>query len=748
MGDQNIQGIIPLNDDTWHGEPCDLESRVAYLTSAPEINPVTESEPAVEIPGFSDTDPFDIFGGSLIDPGMDAELDDEIFPDAHSNLTDWDVVEGDDFQTSQIASADISREVLTDVGCSPSELQLDAQTGPVISESRHLAMFSRDLLTNCSAVSSIVMPWEQGIFRDIFSDEPVIDLVPPMRIDCEPLQCDTSLEPQLVGRLVASATEYESQHPVFMDVISSKDDLGYVDKLALLRERALSKLLAVVEFSLEASSTGRQIASMNCGDPSRTDAFGILDAVVGLRSPYTLTKRANALMGYLHWSSRTGGLSKDPFNEESVWVYLSHLRESGASPTKGDSLLSSLRFARYVLGFDSLDPAINSRRLVGICELMAAGKRILKQAKVLQVSQVLRLHQLLVDSDVHICDRAICAYMLLALYGRCRHSDLQMIKSVECDFDEQKGGFVVVHTACHKTGRSAALKSTLLPIIIPARGVDGKVYAGIAINLLRQCGLMIEHDVDGPLLRAPLGVADFLQRGMTSQESSMSLRKLLGLPEPDATTGGENVSSHSLKATCLSWCAKRGLSPSSRSMLGRHTSVLNETFAIYSRDLMVAPAVELQKLIDEISEGTFSPDAPRSSFFATSSAEAAKMVHSVKTELDQAGNGLSEPVLEVIDVYDSGESSSDEEGCCQPSSDEDIPPDCKHRVKRYRPRISKTETWFAHRKSGILHKKDDETSLYWDREYLMCGKLVTDMYEKCSEAGSLNTLCRVCIRRS
>ena len=323
-----------------------------------------------------------------------------------------------------------------------------------------------------------------------------------------------------------------------------------------------------------------------------------------------------------------------------------------------------------------------------------------------------------------------------------------MIKSVECDFDEQKGGFVVVHTACHKTGRSAALKSTLLPIIIPARGVDGKVYAGIAINLLRQCGLMIEHDVDGPLLRAPLGVADFLQRGMTSQESSMSLRKLLGLPEPDATIGGENVSSHSLKATCLSWCAKRGLSPSSRSMLGRHTSVLNETFAIYSRDLMVAPAVELQKLIDEISEGTFSPDAPRSSFFATPSAEAAKMVHSVKTELDQAGNGLSESVLEVIDVYDSGESSSDEEGCCQPSSDEDIPPDCKHRVKRYRPRISQTETWFAHRKSGILHKKDDETSLYWDREYLMCGKLVTDMYEKCSEAGSLNTLCRLCLRRS
>ena len=743
-----MQGIIPLNDDTWHDEPSDHESGIAHLSAAPESDPVTESKPAVEIPGFSDPDVRDIFGESQVVTGMDAEFDHESFPDAHSNFSDWNLVEGDDSHVHRDASADTPRDYCTDFGYSPSEELHEAQTGPVVSESRHLAMFSRDLLTNCSAVSSIVMPWEQGIFREIFSDEPLTDLVPSMHIECEPLQSNTSLEPQLIGQLVASATIYESQRPVFMEVISCKDDLGYVDKLALIRERALSKLLAVVEFSLEASSTGRHIASMSCGDPNRSDAFGILDAVVGLRSPYTLTKRANALMGYLHWSSRAGELHRDPFNEESVWVYLSQLRETGASPTKGDNLLSALRFARYVLGFDSLDTAINSRRLVGICELMTAGKRILKQAKVLEVAQVLQLHQLMCDSDVHLCDRAICAYMLLALYGRCRHSDLQMIKSVECDFEDQHGGFVIVRTACHKTGRSAALKSTLLPIIIPARGVDGKVYAGMAINLLEQCGLVVGDNVDGPLLRAPLGVADFLQRGMTSQESSMTLRKLLGLPEPDSAVGGENVSSHSLKATCLSWCAKRGLSPSSRSMLGRHTSVLNETFAIYSRDLMVAPAVELQKLIDEISMGVFCPDAPRSNFFAAPQTDAVHDAPAVKTECDGAGHALGEPTMEVIDVYDSGESSSDEDGCCQPSSDEEEPHDCKHRVKRYRPKISQNETWYAHRKSKILHKKDDQTSLFWDREYLMCGKLVTDMYEKCSESGSLNTLCRVCLRRS
>ena len=55
-------------------------------------------------------------------------------------------------------------------------------------------MFSRDLLTNCSAVSSIVMPWEQGIFREIFLDEPLSSVVPQMPLDTELEQLDPGLE--------------------------------------------------------------------------------------------------------------------------------------------------------------------------------------------------------------------------------------------------------------------------------------------------------------------------------------------------------------------------------------------------------------------------------------------------------------------------------------------------------------------------------------------------------------------------
>ena len=89
----------------------------------------------------------------------------------------------------------------------------------------------------------------------------------------------------------------------------------------------------------------------------------------------------------------------------------------------------------------------------------------------------------------------------------------------------------------------------------------------------------------------------------------------MNLEEPVKGSDVEVVSSHSLKATLLAWCARYGLSPQSRSMLGRHSSCLAETFAIYSRDLVCAPVAELQGVVDAIHNGSFFPDDQRSGFF-------------------------------------------------------------------------------------------------------------------------------------
>lgn len=178
----------------------------------------------------------------------------------------------------------------------------------------------------------------------------------------------------------------------------------------------------------------------------------------------------------------------NPFTEEVFWRYLCHLSDSQAAPTKASDAMSSMRFAQHVLWFDCLDLATRSRRLSGLSDIMLSEKRVLKQATVLQVAQVRKLHTLLSDARTHEIDMVMSAYVLLALYGRCRRSDLAFIESVSHDFSKL-GGFIEVSTRCHKSGRSARQKSQLLPILVPAVGVTGHMWLGEAVDAFVQVGL-------------------------------------------------------------------------------------------------------------------------------------------------------------------------------------------------------------------------------------------------------------------
>ena len=73
---------------------------------------------------------------------------------------------------------------------------------------------------------------------------------------------------------------------------------------------------------------------------------------------------------------------------------------------------------------------------------------------------------------------------------------------------------------------------------------------------------------------------------------------------------GPRVSSHSLKATALSWASKFGLPIPDKAILGRHASATTEAHAIYSRDLAVASVMKLQDIILRISRLEFQPDNP------------------------------------------------------------------------------------------------------------------------------------------
>ena len=236
-------------------------------------------------------------------------------------------------------------------------------TEPTVPERVHDAMFARALLTNCRT-SSITFPWEQGIYTELFSDEPGIEnLVPTMQISDF---CNFGIdpEPHSVAQVVADVATCSDPRSIFSVYVACSDEDRFQSKQTQIRNAAICKLLVVVNHDLEASSTGRHILALGTESQSSEDEHAIMDAVVGIRSPATLMKRANSLLSFLRWFASSGIVNMGPFNEQSVWMFMSFLKESSAPATKGESTMSALRFAHFVLGFDTLGPVLSSRRLV------------------------------------------------------------------------------------------------------------------------------------------------------------------------------------------------------------------------------------------------------------------------------------------------------------------------------------------------------------------------------------------------
>ena len=77
---------------------------------------------------------------------------------------------------------------------------------------------------------------------------------------------------------------------------------------------------------------------------------------------------------------------------------------------------------------------------------------------------------------------------------------------------------------------------------------------------------------------------------------------------------GRRVTSHSLKATCLSYAAKRGISLPARLVLGYHTA--GHTMPLTSsRDGAAHPLLVLERLLAEIRSGRFCPDETLNNHF-------------------------------------------------------------------------------------------------------------------------------------
>ena len=544
-----------------------------------------------------------------------ARLADELSLEQNSQLTDWEGQDLDfenmDQVTPTIASVEPLNPFLVPGSASGVSSIFNSlkdtrdESEPCQSSETFSKIVAHSVVSQTSAHLP-AMPWETGPTKSIFSDDAftVGSLSVPIenalhRSDCQP--DELALEISAVTKAVATdTTVYRS---LSSRAIKNLADTDFDTRQEELRQLAVDKWLCIVRNHTLSSQVGQQILSQFNLD--RVDeARNIINAVIGTRSSTTAISRANAILRYLRWVNDTDE-DADPQTEDAAWEYVKHLRSSGAAATTGSSWLSAVRYAIYIFGYDNMLSIANSRRIAGQCDVMYVDKDTLNQAPPFTLSQVKELHRMLDSDSIDPFDRAFVAYVLTGIYTRSRHSDLRKIYRIILDVDEQ-GGFVELQTRHHKTAKSALKKSIPLPILAPARGVDGSVWPMKVLAAFEGVGLSFNGYLNQPLFK-PIDAQGFLcKRGITSEETNDFIELLF----PNAS-----LSSHSCKCTCLTWAAKYGLSLPDRNILGRHADATRDTSAVYSRDLCAPAVLSLQKVIDAIRGGSFNPDDTRKGYF-------------------------------------------------------------------------------------------------------------------------------------
>ena len=189
------------------------------------------------------------------------------------------------------------------------------------------------------------------------------------------------------------------------------------------------------------------------------------------------------------------------------------------------------------------------------------------------------LHGLKNRCDV---DRIFVGHLLHLLYARARFSDL--LAATELFLDEEEA-YLELGTTLHKGARSMDARSKLLPIVAPAVGIHGDNWAKVYMALRRKAGLKNPDKEPAPMLLAPKrGASGWDERYITSQEMNQFIKRLFA--DGGRQIAGRKLTTHSMKATGLSWCSKMGVSQEHRSILARHATSVQGATVLYSRDLL------------------------------------------------------------------------------------------------------------------------------------------------------------------
>ena len=450
--------------------------------------------------------------------------------------------------------------------------------------------------------SSLKFPWECGAMSLVFGGELQQALrVKPIFPPEPPVFSNNNEQPvEDIGSLLKHAS------PAYLAVAKTRR-LAVSKTMTCNREVILKKWRSVFYHNIDASSVGQQLQGLG----SDVEQLGVLEEVFAGKSDGTLSKRVNSLTKFVQFLQSQHGQDYVciPFRSHDVLDYMRWLKICSKFSCMRD-FSQALLFAEHVAGLGTegymLNPSVK-----GLVRESYFHRDELKQSRALSVKEVMRLESALIGGACHEIDCYFAGIILFMLYGRARVSDVRGI-SWSC-VDKSDGadgvGYVEMRTFDHKGSRRSRASGIPLILLAPAFGLCEQSWGYAFIRVANKFGFDFSNGFEGPILQTLDSTGRFTGQPMKTDDATKMIntliRNILG-------SVGPGLTSHGIKATVLTWCAKYGMSEDDRHVLGGHSISGKKTMFGYSRDFISAPVRRMEGMIDAIRQGIFRPDSTRS----------------------------------------------------------------------------------------------------------------------------------------
>lgn len=515
---------------------------------------------------------------------------------------------------------------------------------------------------------------------------------------------------------------------------------------AARRETALARWRLIVEENLSCTELGRQLHQLAVEFASDEELTAVVADTFANKATATLSKRGGAILRFLLWHRQEYGFTGWPPSETKAYKYVKYLEKTAWASTS-KSFLEAMNFAGFLLKLDDFTEVTNSARIKGACHIQLLVKRPLKQRRKLTVDEVRSLEVLGKRCQCPF-DRYAALFFTFQLYSRSRYFGLCAAKNLAADLGGETGGFIEAQTLDSKTQVSAERKRTFLPLVAPVRGV-GKFDWGEAFMSERNSQGLASYRW---LLPTPMANGTWSDQPTEVSAAAKWLRSLL---LQMGHTDLDEVGTHSLKITPLSWCAKFGIDIPTRALLGYHIAAEHQSVLTYSRDAQALPLREFCKVLAAIRKGHFDPDDTRSGRIGLARSKSTSS--SVKLHLDadcaprpgdavelstetadvDAGNHPPESENDTEQTSDSGSSSSS-------SSGDELDEQASKvltKVRRPIPKSREGLTAYVHLVSKFLHCRNN------NENKLKCARILSKNYRKVSwDKTARFTNCTGCFR--